>query len=174
MAKHLKHSVESTFSVEFQERGVFCICSKRNHILNSSHFELLVPCNSIFLVIQCTFFLLCCFSLFRCHTEQLYPCPHVLLLRIVGCSSDASLSVVEEVHHSGAAGEWWALVALQQVLVFSVGSFGLYQQKILVWIEGEVQSKSFYIFMHTDHFRNPASVSLLLSGQKGGRNWWRA
>lgn len=38
-----------------------------------------------------------------CHTEQLYPCPHVLLLRIVCCSSNASLSVVEEVHHSGAA-----------------------------------------------------------------------
>lgn len=49
---------------------------------------------------------------------------------------------------------------LHQVLVFSVGSFRLYQQKILAWVEGEMKSKGFYVFVHTNDFRNPASASL--------------
>lgn len=82
---------------------------------------------------QRTFFFPCpFFSLLWCHTEQLYPCPHVLLLRIVRCSSNASLSVVEEVHHSGAAGECFALQCFSRFfylwggpLVFTMlGNFG--------------------------------------------------
>lgn len=87
---------------------------------------------------QCIFFFLCpIFSLFWCHSEQLYPCPYVLLLRIVRCSSNASLSVVEEVHHSGAAGEWPALQCFSRLLylwwsplVFiELGNFGRGQKK---------------------------------------------
>ncbi|XP_070442335.1 very long chain fatty acid elongase 5 isoform X4 [Equus przewalskii] len=41
--------------------------------------------------------------LFWCHTEQLHPCPHVLVLWSVVHPFHASVPLVEEVHHSGAA-----------------------------------------------------------------------
>lgn len=110
---------------------------------------------------QCAFFFLCpFFSLLWCHTEQLYPCPHVLLLRIVCCSSNASLSVVEEVHHSGAAGEWFSSSVLQQALVLVMGSSCLYWvRKFWQGVEEErMKASTFYIFKCLNHLRNPASA----------------
>lgn len=47
----------------------------------------------------------CSCSLFRCDTQHLHPCPHVLVLWFVLCSFHTSLPLVEKIHHSGAAGE---------------------------------------------------------------------
>lgn len=108
---------------------------------------------------------------------QLILVPHWTALSMSSCTPTMDCRLFQRCvlicggRSTSLRGSWWVL---QQVPVLSVGSFCLYQQKVLAWAEGEMKSKSFYIFMHTNHSRNPASASLfeLFSGQKGGRNGW--
>lgn len=90
-------------------------------------------------------------SLFWCHPEQLHPRPHVFLLWTICCSIHASISLVEEVYHSGTAGEWCFMAVLigvgfglaegREGNQFSLGKVQMAscEQPFIGWVAGSLQ-----------------------------------